>query len=89
MRVLNALKRLNEPASAAMVTQKGRGYVPGGEESFRLSRSGSLILPQVSPLAGKSVSYTSIFSNHTASSGKTHPDVVTTESSGRCWMVQT
>ena len=40
VRVLNALKRLNEPVVMHVVTQKGRGLYAGGEESFSLSRRG-------------------------------------------------
>lgn len=77
VRVLNALKRLNEPVVMHVVTQKGRGYVPAEKNPSAFHGVGSFDIATGESLAGKSVSYTSVFSKTICKLGKAHPDVVT------------
>ena len=77
VRVLNALKKLNEPVVMHVVTQKGRGYIPAEKNPSAFHGVGSFDIATGEPLAGKSVSYTSIFSKTICKLGKNHPDVVT------------
>ena len=77
VRVLNALKRLNEPVVMHVVTQKGRGYVPAEKNPSAFHGVGSFDIATGESLAGKSLTYTSVFSKTICRLGKTHPDVVT------------
>ena len=77
VRVLNALKRLNEPVVMHVVTQKGRGYVPAEMNPSAFHGVGSFDIATGEPLAGKSLTYTSVFSKTICRLGKAHPDVVT------------
>lgn len=77
VRVLNALKRLNEPVVMHVVTQKGRGYVPAEKNPSAFHGVGSFDIATGESLAGKSLTYTSVFSKTICRLGKAHPDVVT------------
>lgn len=77
VRVLNALKRLNEPVVMHVVTQKGRGYVPAEQNPSAFHGVGSFDIATGESLAGKSLTYTSVFSKTICRLGKAHPDVVT------------
>ena len=77
MRVLNALKRLNEPVVMHVVTQKGRGYVPAEKNPSAFHGVGSFDIATGESLASKSLTYTSVFSKTICRLGKAHPDVVT------------
>ena len=77
MRVLNALKRLNEPVVMHVVTQKGRGYMPAEKNPSAFHGVGSFDIATGESLAGKSLTYTSVFSKTICRLGKAHPDVVT------------
>lgn len=77
VRVLNALKKLNEPVVMHVVTQKGRGYIPAEKNPSAFHGVGSFDIATGESLAGKSVSYTSVFSKTICKLGKAHPDVVT------------
>ena len=77
VRVLNALKRLNEPVVMHVVTQKGRGYVPAEQNPSAFHGVGSFDIATGESLAGKSLTYTSVFSKTICRLGKAHPNVVT------------
>ncbi|MFR8551137.1 MAG: 1-deoxy-D-xylulose-5-phosphate synthase [Coprococcus sp.] len=77
VRVLNALKRLNEPVVMHVVTQKGRGYVPAEKNPSAFHGVGSFDIATGESLASKSLTYTSVFSKTICRMGKAHPDVVT------------
>ena len=77
VRVLNALKRLNEPVVMHEVTQKGRGYVPAEQNPSAFHGVGSFDIATGESLASKSLTYTSVFSKTICRLGKAHPDVVT------------
>lgn len=77
VRVLNALKRLNEPVVMHVVTQKGRGYMPAEKNPSAFHGVGSFDIATGESLAGKSLTYTSVFSKTICRLGKAHPDVVT------------
>ena len=77
VRVLNALKRLNEPVVMHVVTQKGRGYVPAEQNPSAFHGVGSFDIATGESLASKSLTYTSVFSKTICRLGKVHPDVVT------------
>ena len=77
VRVLNALKRLNEPVVMHVVTQKGRGYVPAEQNPSAFHGVGSFDIATGESLASKSLTYTSVFSKTICRRGKAHPDVVT------------
>ena len=77
VRVLNALKRLNEPVVMHVVTQKGRGYVPAEQNPSAFHGVGSFDIATGESLASKSLTYTSVFSKTICRLGKAHPDVVT------------
>ena len=77
VRVLNALKRLNEPVVMHVVTQKGRGYVPAEKNPSAFHGVGSFDIATGESLASKSLTYTSVFSKTICRLGKAHPDVVT------------
>ncbi len=77
VRVLNALKRLNEPVVMHVVTQKGRGYVPAEKNPSAFHGVGSFDIATGESLAAKSLTYTSVFSKTICRLGKAHPDVVT------------
>ena len=77
VRVLNALKRLNEPVVMHVVTQKGRGYVPAEKNPSAFHGVGAFDIATGELPAGKSQSYTSVFSKTICKLGKAHPDVVT------------
>ncbi len=77
VRVLNALKRLNEPVVMHVVTQKGRGYVPAEKNPSAFHGVGSFDIATGEFLASKSLTYTSVFSKTICRLGKAHPDVVT------------
>ena len=77
VRVLNALKRLNEPVVMHVVTQKGRGYVPAEKNPSAFHGVGSFDIATGESLASKSLTYTSVFSKPICRLGKAHPDVVT------------
>ena len=77
VRVLNALKRLNEPVVMHVVTQKGRGYVPAEKNPSAFHGVGSFDIATGEYLASKSLTYTSVFSKTICRLGKAHPDVVT------------
>ena len=77
VRVLNALKRLNEPVVMHVVTQKGRGYVPAEKNPSAFHGVGSFDIATGESLASKSLTYTSVFSKTIYRLGKAHPDVVT------------
>ncbi len=77
VRVLNALKRLNEPVIMHVVTQKGRGYVPAEQNPSAFHGVGSFDIATGESLASKSLTYTSVFSKTICRLGKAHPDVVT------------
>ena len=77
VRVQNALKRLNEPVVMHVVTQKGRGYVPAEKNPSAFHGVGSFDIATGESLAGKSLTYTSVFSKTICRLGKAHPDVVT------------
>ncbi|CBK79091.1 1-deoxy-D-xylulose-5-phosphate synthase [Coprococcus catus GD/7] len=77
VRVLNALKRLNEPVVMHVVTQKGRGYVPAEKNPSAFHGVGSFDIATGESLAGKSLTYTSVFSKTICRLGKAHPNVVT------------
>lgn len=77
VRVLNALKRLNEPVVMHVVTQKGRGYVPAEQNPSAFHGVGSFDIATGEFLASKSLTYTSVFSKTICRLGKAHPDVVT------------
>ena len=77
VRVLNALKRLNEPVVMHVVTQKGRGYVPAEKNPSAFHGVGSFDIATGESLASKSLTYTSVFSKTRCRLGKAHPDVVT------------
>lgn len=77
VRVLNALKRLNEPVVMHVVTQKGRGYVPAEKNPSAFHGVGSFDIATGESLANKSLTYTSVFSKTICRLGKAHPDVVT------------
>lgn len=77
VRVLNALKRLNEPVVMHVVTQKGRGYVPAEKNPSAFHGVGSFDIATGESLARKSLTYTSVFSKTICRLGKAHPDVVT------------
>ena len=76
VRVLNALKRLNEPVVMHVVTQKGRGYVPAEQNPSAFHGVGSFDIATGESLASKSLTYTSVFSKTICRLGKAHPDVV-------------
>ena len=77
VRVLNALKKLNEPVVMHVVTQKGRGYVPAEKNPSAFHGVGSFDIATGESLASKSLTYTSVFSKTICRLGKAHPDVVT------------
>ena len=77
VRVLNALKRLNEPVVMHVMTQKGRGYVPAEQNPSAFHGVGSFDIATGESLASKSLTYTSVFSKTICRLGKAHPDVVT------------
>ena len=77
VRVLNAQKRLNEPVVMHVVTQKGRGYVPAEKNPSAFHGVGSFDIATGESLAGKSLTYTSVFSKTICRLGKAHPNVVT------------
>ena len=77
VRVLNALKRLNEPVVMHVVTQKGRGYVPAEQNPSAFHGVGSFDIATGESLASKSLTYTSVFSKTICRLGKAHPDEVT------------
>ena len=77
VRVLNALKRLNEPVVMHVVTQKGQGYVPAEKNPSAFHGVGSFDIATGESLASKSLTYTSVFSKTICRLGKAHPDVVT------------
>ena len=77
VRVLNALKRLNEPVVMHVVTQKGRGYVPAEKNPSAFHGVGSFDIATGESLASKSLTYTAVFSKTICRLGKAHPDVVT------------
>lgn len=77
VRVLNALKRLNEPVVMHVVTQKGRGYVPAEQNPSAFHGVGSFDIATGESLASKSLTYTSVFSKTICRLGKANPDVVT------------
>lgn len=77
VRVLNALKRLNEPVVMHVVTQKGRGYMPAEKNPSAFHGVGSFDIATGEFLASKSLTYTSVFSKTICRLGKAHPDVVT------------
>ena len=77
VRVLNALKRLNEPVVMHVVTQKGRGYVLAEKNPSAFHGVGSFDIATGESLASKSLTYTSVFSKTICRLGKAHPDVVT------------
>ncbi|MFR8898478.1 MAG: 1-deoxy-D-xylulose-5-phosphate synthase [Coprococcus sp.] len=77
VRVLNALKRLNEPVVMHVVTQKGRGYVPAEQNPSAFHGVGSFDIATGESLASTSLTYTSVFSKTICRLGKAHPDVVT------------
>ena len=77
VRVLNALKRLNEPVVMHVVTQKGRGYVPAEQNPSAFHGVGSFDIATGESLASKSLTYTSVFSKTICRLGKAHSDVVT------------
>ncbi|MFQ7092080.1 MAG: 1-deoxy-D-xylulose-5-phosphate synthase [Coprococcus sp.] len=77
VRVLSALKRLNEPVVMHVVTQKGRGYVPAEKNPSAFHGVGSFDIATGESLASKSLTYTSVFSKTICRLGKAHPDVVT------------
>mgnify|MGYP000249725090 FL=1 len=77
VRVLNALKRLNEPVVMHVVTQKGRGYMPAEKNPSAFHGVGSFDIATGESLAGKSLTYTSVFSKTICRLGKAHPNVVT------------
>lgn len=77
VRVLNALKRLNEPVVMHVVTQKGRGYVPAEQNPSAFHGVGSFDIATGESFASKSLTYTSVFSKTICRLGKAHPDVVT------------
>lgn len=77
VRVLNALKRLNEPVVMHVVTQKGRGYMPAEKNPSAFHDVGSFDIATGESLASKSLTYTSVFSKTICRLGKAHPDVVT------------
>lgn len=77
VRVLNALKRLNEPVVMHVVTQKGRGYVPAEKNPSAFHGVGSFDIATGESLASKRLTYTSVFSKTICRLGKAHPDVVT------------
>ena len=77
VRVLNALKRLNEPVVMHVVTKKGRGYVPAEQNPSAFHGVGSFDIATGESLASKSLTYTSVFSKTICRLGKAHPDVVT------------
>ena len=77
VRVLNALKRLNEPVVMHVVTQNGRGYVPAEQNPSAFHGVGSFDIATGESLASKSLTYTSVFSKTICRLGKAHPDVVT------------
>ena len=77
VRVLNALKRLNEPVVMHVVTQKGRGYVPAEQNPSAFHGVGSFDIATGESLASKSLTYTSVFSKTICRLGKAYPDVVT------------
>ena len=77
VRVLNALKRLNEPVVMHVVTQKGRGYVPAEKNPSAFHGVGSFDIATGESLASKSLTYTSVFSKTICRLDKAHPDVVT------------
>ena len=77
VRVLNALKRLNEPVVMHVVTQKGRGYVPAEQNPSAFHGVGCFDIATGESLASKSLTYTSVFSKTICRLGKAHPDVVT------------
>ena len=77
VRVLNALKRLNEPVVMHVVTQKGRGYVPAEQNPSAFHGVGSFDIATGESLASKSLTYISVFSKTICRLGKAHPDVVT------------
>ncbi len=76
VRVINALKRLNEPVVMHVVTQKGRGYEPAEKNPAAFHGVGSFDIDTGAPLAGKSVSYTSVFSRTICRMAKEHEDIV-------------
>lgn len=86
VRVLNALKKLNEPVVMHVVTQKGRGYIPAEKNPSAFHGVGSFDIATGEPLAGKSVSYTSIFSKTICKLGKNHRMLL--QFVQRCRMVQ-
>ena len=77
VRVLNALKRLNEPVVMHVVTQKGRGYMPAEKNPSAFHGVGSFDIATGESLASKSLTYTSVFSKTICRLGKAHPNVVT------------
>ncbi|MGN0205088.1 MAG: 1-deoxy-D-xylulose-5-phosphate synthase [Coprococcus sp.] len=76
VRVINALKRLNEPVVMHVVTQKGRGYEPAEKNPAAFHGVGSFDIDTGAPLAGKSVSYTSVFSRTICRMAGEHEDIV-------------
>lgn len=76
VRVISALKRLNEPVVMHVVTQKGRGYEPAERNPSAFHGVGSFDIDTGEPLAGKSVSYTSVFSKTICRMAKEHEDIV-------------
>ncbi len=76
VRVLNVLKRLNEPVVMHVVTQKGRGYAPAEQNPSAFHGVGSFDIATGELLGGKTESYTSVFSKAVNRLARDHQDVV-------------
>jgi 1-deoxy-D-xylulose-5-phosphate synthase len=76
VRVLNVLKRLNEPVIMHVVTQKGRGYTPAEKNPSAFHGVGSFDIATGASLAEKKESYTAVFSKAIRKIAREHSEVV-------------
>lgn len=76
VRVINALKRLNEPVVMHVVTQKGRGYEPAEQNPSAFHGVGNFDIVTGELLGGKAESYTSVFSKAINKLAREHKNVV-------------
>lgn len=76
VRVINALKRLNEPVVMHVVTQKGRGYGPAEQNPSAFHGVGNFDIVTGELLGGKTESYTAVFSKAISRLAREHKDVV-------------
>ncbi len=75
VRVIQALKRLNEPVVMHVVTQKGRGYVPAEENPSFFHGVGNFDVETGQIVDKKTDSYTDVFSRSICKIAKEHSEV--------------